>query len=361
MNTFGHRLRFTSWGESHGVAIGGVLDGLPAGIAIDMEQIQQMVARRAPGRSALTSPRTEADEVQILSGIYEGRTLGAPIAFVVANADKRSQDYDMFKDVYRPGHADYTYTQKYGYRDHRGGGRSSARETLSRVVAGALVIQWLKQEGIEITAYASQIGRVQLSRQYSWCELSQARGALLRCPDLITEDLMQQEIANALAEGDSVGGVITCIAHGVPSGLGEPIYHKIEAQLASAMLSINAVRGFELGGGFALSGMRGSQVNDQMGLSEAGELMFMSNHAGGALGGITTGEDLVMRIAFKPTPTIGLPQSTVTANGDVIELKARGRHDPCVVPRALPVVEAMCALVLGDLLLLARSHAHFAR
>lgn len=361
MNTFGHHLRFTSWGESHGVAIGGVLDGLPAGIVIDNDQIQQMLARRSPGQSTLTSPRREPDEVQILSGIYEGRTLGSPIAFMVGNTDRRSQDYDILKDVYRPGHADYTYEQKYGCRDHRGGGRSSARETVSRVVAGALVMQWLKKEGIEITAYTSQIGRVRLARQYNWGDLQHVRGAFLSCPDLITEELMQQEISDALVNGDSVGGVITCIAHGVPSGLGEPIYHKVEAQLASAMLSINAVRGFELGEGFALSGMRGSQANDQMGISEGGKSIFLSNHAGGALGGITTGQDLVMRIAFKPTPTIGLSQSTITTSGDEIELGARGRHDPCVVPRALPIVEAMCALVLGDLLLLARSHAYLAR
>ncbi len=357
MNTYGRMLRLTSWGESHGTAIGGVLDGMPSGIAIDLEAVQQEVWRRSPGRSALTSPRTERDSVEILSGLWQGVTTGTPIAFAVRNGDSRSTDYDHLREPFRPGHADYTYHERYGVRDHRGGGRSSARETIARVIAGAIVRQWLSTLGIEIAAWASQIGdAVCPDSSASWELIRQARGNALRCPDPMTQEAMTSVIETARAEGDSVGGVVSCWATGIPIGLGEPIYDKLSARLAQAMMSINAARGFELGDGFALSAMRGSEANDPMLLSPEGKARFTSNHAGGTLGGLTTGEDLRMRIAFKPTPTIALPQQTIDLHGREITLEASGRHDPCVVPRAIAVVEAMCALVLGDFVLLHRAY-----
>lgn len=354
MNTFGRLLRLTSWGESHGTALGGVLDGMPAGIPIDLEQIQLEVWRRTPGRSTLASPRAEQDRVEILSGVYEGRTLGTPISFLVRNADSRWQDYDHLRDIYRPGHADYTYQVKYGHRDHRGGGRSSARETLVRVVAGALVRPWLYGLGIEVAAWASRVGEVQLpsERSYSWSELMEARQRPLRCPDLPTEEAMQSTIEQARAQHDSIGGVISCRAIGVPAGLGAPIYDKLSARLAYAMMSINAVRGFELGDGFTLAEMYGSRANDPMTIGRDGAITQATNHAGGTLGGISTGAPLEMRIALKPTPTIGLAQQTVDRHGRSVELSAHGRHDPSVVTRAIPVVEAMCLLCLGDMVLL---------
>lgn len=360
MNTIGRMLRLTSWGESHGPALGGVLDGLPAGLALDLDAVQAEALRRAPGRSSIVSPRQEPDTIEWLSGLYQGRTLGTPIGFMVRNRNAHSHDYAHLADLYRPGHADYTYDVKYGLRDPRGGGRSSARETLVRVVAGALVRQWLRSLGIEIAAYACRIGSICLADEHpSWEQIRAHSHTRLRCPDEATELAMTQAIEQAREAGDSLGGIVCCRAQGVPVGLGEPLYDKLSARLAQAMCSINAVRGFELGDGFALSALRGSEANDAMDVDVEGRIRHLSNRAGGVLGGIASGQELVMRIAFKPTPTIALAQQTVDRSGRAVVLEASGRHDPCVVPRALAVVEAMCALVLGDFVLLDRAyHTH---
>lgn len=360
MNTFGRLLRLTSWGESHGSAIGGVLDGLPAGIPIELEAIEQELERRAPGRNSLTSPRREPDELEVLSGIYEGRTLGTPIGFIIRNQDTRSADYTALAEVFRPGHADYTYHIKYGHRDPRGGGgRSSARETAVRVAAGALVRQWLSSLGIRIAAYASAIGAVSYDdHEANWEAISAHRHTPLRCPSPSIETAMQALISEVREAGDSIGGIVSCRVSGLPAGLGEPIYDKLEARLASAMLSINASRGFELGDGFALSALRGSEANDTMYIDELGLPAFRTNHSGGTLGGISTGQELHFRVAFKPTPTIAHEQTTISSDLREVQLSAAGRHDPCVVPRAIPVIEAMCALVLGDMLLLNSARIH---
>lgn len=365
MNTFGRLLRLTTWGESHGLAIGAVVDGFPAGFALDLEDIQRHLDRRAPGRSKHTSPRYEADKVEFLSGLFEGRTTGTPIAFVIRNGNQRSEDYEALRERYRPGHADITYMQKYGTRDPRGGGRSSARETALRVVAGAMARQWLMARyGVEIFAYADEVGRAYNPDEardkypYSYEAIKARQGSLLRCPDPTLEDAMMREIELARSEGDSVGGVVACIAYHVPHGLGEPLYDKLEARLAEAMLSINATRAFEIGEGFGSARSRGSKHNDAMARYPDGEaVLFRSNHSGGTLGGISTGQDLRMRVAFKPTPSIALPQETYAAITDGVEshvLQIEGRHDPCVVPRAIAVVEAMCALVLMDMALIGR-------
>lgn len=360
MNTFGRLLRISSWGESHGIAVGGMLDGLPSGIAIDMDVVQQEVWQRSPGRSRVTSSRQEMDTVEILSGVWQGVTTGHPIAFIVRNSDGRSSDYDHLRTAFRPSHADYTYTVKYGIRDHRGGGRASARETLVRVIAGAIVRQWLSTLDIEIAAWASQIGPICLlgdSSSISWEQVRTRRTSLLRCPDAATEASMVDLIERVRQEGDSIGGVISCRMRGVVAGLGEPIYDKLHARLAQAMLSINAVRGFEVGDGFSLAHMRGSEANDAMYVDpKSGQVRHRSNHSGGILGGISSGEDIYIRVALKPTPTISLEQETIDTEGRSLRLAAHGRHDPCVVPRALPVIEAMCALVIGDFILLKQAH-----
>lgn len=362
MNTFGRILRLTTWGESHGEAIGAVLDGFPSNFKLDLSEVQKEVSLRSPGQSHYTSPRNETDTVEFLSGIYNGVTLGSPIAFVICNQDKRSRDYSEMQSIYRPGHADYTYQKKYGIRDYRGGGRASARETALRVVAGAIARQWLRAQGVDIMAYTDSIGC--LHRQntldkypYSIQELQAHRSTLLRNPDLTFSALMLQEIEHCRSIGDSIGGVIACIATGLSVGLGEPIYDKLESRLASAMLSINATKGFEIGDGFDLSSMYGSTANDPMtGEEEHDGSPFKSNHSGGILGGISTGQVLRMRIAFKPTPSISMPQSTINQDGESCTLSVHGRHDPCVIPRALPVVEAMCALVLMDFYLLSKTN-----
>lgn len=355
MNTFGRALRLTTWGESHGVAIGGVLDGIPSGISISIPQIQEELHRRRPGGSLLTSSRQERDTIEILSGLYQGQTTGAPISLLIRNHDARSQDYQPLQETFRPGHADYTYHHKYPHRDPRGGGRSSARETAIRVAAGAIVKQWLIEQGISVMAFASQVGEVILPQdQYPTELIKRSQAHPLGLPEGEVSTAMQAQIKQARSEGDSIGGVITCIAQGVPIGLGEPIYDKLSARLASAMFSINAVRGFELGDGFALASQRASQANDILQL-RAGKPYFVSNRSGGILGGISTGADLEMRIAFKPTPTIAQAQQTINTQGEAITLEGKGRHDPCVIPRAIPVVEAMCALVIGDFILLSQS------
>lgn len=362
MNTFGRQLRLSTWGESHGEAIGGVLDGFPAGFALDLEAVQDSLKRRAPGQGQHTTSRREPDHVEILSGLYEGRTTGTPISYIIRNTNQHSRDYEELKTSYRPGHADITYMQKYGHRDYRGGGRSSARETAIRVVAGAMASQWLQaQYGTEIFAYPSSIGQVghraaQGLYPYSPEALRRARNSRLALPDIELAEAMLAEIEAARTERDSVGGVVACVATNIPVGLGEPIYDKMEARLASAMLSINASRAFELGDGFALASMRGSEANDAMSWAELGARVdYHSNHGGGTLGGITTGQELRMRIAFKPAPSIAQEQATCSDDGD-IRLCVEGRHDPSVVPRALPVVEAMCALVIMDMCLIAHGY-----
>ncbi|KGN82341.1 chorismate synthase [Porphyromonas sp. COT-290 OH860] len=355
MNTFGRILRLTTFGESHGVAIGGVLDGMPAGLSVDFEAIQAALARRRPGQSSVSTTRREEDRVEFLSGIFNGKTLGTPIGFIIRNQDQRSSDYDALASVFRPSHADYTYQAKYGIRDARGGGRASARETAIRVVAGALAAQLLATLGVEVLAYTSSIGGVTLTQGYlDEIQRAEIEASIVRCPEVEKSRLMQEEIHRVQADGDSVGGVVSCIARGLPTGWGEPIYDKLSARLASAMLSINAARAFELGNGWAMASSRGSLVNDEM-TTEGGVINHRTNHSGGVLGGISNSERLRLKVAFKPTATIAKEQTSANINAETIRLSARGRHDPCVVPRAVPVVEAMVCLVLADFYLLSRS------
>ena len=361
MNSFGRHLRLTTFGESHGLALGGVLDGFPAGWRVDEEAVQLALSRRRPGASLLATARKEPDQVRFLSGIYEGKTLGTPIAFMIANEDQRSGDYAALADTYRPGHADLTYTLKYGHRDPRGGGRASARETVARVVAGALASQWLEARGISILAYLSTVGAIQLE-QPEWTvthpssqhlqSLQLRYDQVLPCPCPETAERMAQAIQQARSAGDSLGAIVSCEVYGLPAGLGEPIYDKLSSRLAAAMLSINAARGFELGEGFELASRRGSESNDALLLSEEGSPQQATNHTGGLLGGITTGAPLTFRTAFKPTSSIALPQQTVGRDGLPTNLTITGRHDPCVGVRAVPIVEAMTALTLMDFYLL---------
>lgn len=349
MNSFGTVVRLTTFGESHGVAIGGVLDGYPSGIEIDMDFIRAEMRRRRPGQSAVTTSRNESDEVQFLSGIFEGRSTGTPIAFVIANNNSRSNDYDNLRNVYRPSHADYVYDVKYGVRDHRGGGRSSARETAVRVCAGALAKLALRRHGISVTAYTSQVGDVVLGGSYTDYDMAKAESNVVRCPDADTAESMERLILDVKRRGDTVGGVVTCVAQGVPAGLGEPLYDKLSARLAQAMLSINAVKGFEYGSGFASAACYGSQLNDIF-CNRDGRIDTLTNNSGGIQGGISNGQDIYFRVAFKPVATLLMEQPTVTSDGSPTVITARGRHDPCVVPRAVPIVEAMTALVILDFL-----------
>jgi chorismate synthase len=348
MNTFGNIFRLTSFGESHGEAVGGVIDGCPAGIIVDMDFIRNELNRRRPGQSDLTTSRKEADEVEFLSGIYEGQTTGTPIGFIVRNTNSHSSDYDNLKDVYRPSHADYTYQQKYGIRDHRGGGRSSARETIARVVAGAFAKLALKKYGIEIIAYTSQIGSIRLDKPYKELDLTKIESNPVRCPDMEKAEEMIELVKTIKNEGDTIGGVITCVCREVPAGLGEPVFGKLHAALGNAMLSINAVKGFEYGMGFDGVQYKGSEVNDVFYRKPNGKIGTKTNHSGGIQGGISNGEDIYFRVAFKPVATIFREQQTVDKNGNEVLLKVGGRHDPCVLPRAVPVVEAMAAMVVLD-------------
>lgn len=357
MNTFGNIFRLTSYGESHGAAIGGVIDGCPAGIGVDMDFIQNELNRRRPGQSKITTPRKEADEVEFLSGIYEGKTTGTPIGFVIRNSNQHSSDYDNLKDIYRPSHADYTYSQKYGVRDHRGGGRSSARETIARCVAGALAKLALKQLDVEIIAYTSQVGSVKLEKSYAEYDLSQIESTPVRCPDMEKANEMISLIEEVKSKGDTIGGVITCVVKGAPVGLGEPVFGKLHASLGSAMLSINAVKGFEYGDGFDVS-HRGSEVNDVF-FNDNGKISTHTNHSGGIQGGISNGQDIYFRVAFKPVATILMHQDTVNKQGESTDLKARGRHDACVLPRAVPIVEAMAAMTILDYYLLSKLNKAF--
>lgn len=353
-NTFGNIFTLTSFGESHGEAVGGVVDGMPAGIDIDMEFVQRELDRRRPGQSDITSSRREADRVELLSGVFEGKSTGAPIGFTVRNTNQHSQDYENLRCLFRPSHADYTYYSKYGVRDHRGGGRSSARVTISRCVGGALAKLALKRVGISVTAYTSQVGDISLDRDYTKYDLWQAEGNAVRCPDPVKAIAMERLIREVKAQGDTIGGVITCVVKGCPPGLGEPEFGKLHAALGEAMLSINAVKGFEYGEGFAGVTARGSEQNDVF-VSREGRIATATNHSGGIQGGISNGEDIYFRVAFKPVATLLREQPTVDLEGNATMFTARGRHDPCVLPRAVPVVEAMAAMTLLDYWLLAKT------
>lgn len=353
MNTFGNIFRLTSFGESHGVAVGGVIDGCPAGFELDFQEIQRELDRRKPGQSRITTPRKEDDEVQFLSGIYEGKTTGTPIGFVVWNKNQHSSDYDNMKQVYRPSHADYAYQMKYGIRDPRGGGRSSARETISRCVAGAVAKQILAKKGIGVKAYTSQVGAIRLEGSYADYDLDRAEDNPVRCPDLQKAREMEELIAKVKAEGDTIGGVITGVIKGVPVGLGEPVFGKLHAALGDAMLSINAAKGFEYGDGFDAALYRGSERNDRF-FNDNGKINVRTNHSGGIQGGISNGQDIYFRVAFKSVATLLMEQETVDTDGNDAVLKAKGRHDPCVLPRAVPIVEAMAAMTILDYWLLNR-------
>lgn len=349
-NTIGKLFRLTSFGESHGVAVGGVIDGCPAGIALSEELIQHELDRRRPGQSDVSTPRQEADRVEILSGIFEGKSTGMPIGFMVRNLNQNSKDYNDLKDLFRPSHADYTWQQKYGVRDYRGGGRSSAREHIARVVGGAVARQVLAGYGITIQGYTSQVGEICLPYGYREVELENTESNIVRCPHTDTAEKMIALIREVKEQGDSVGGVVSCVIQGMPAGLGEPVFDRFQARLAQAMMSINATKGFEYGMGFAAASMRGSSHNDPFVMKE-GKVRTETNLSGGVQGGITNGEDVYFRVAFKPVATIMQKQDTVTRSGQGVEFEAHGRHDPCVVPRAVPVVEAMAALVVLDLML----------
>ncbi len=354
-NTFGNIFRLTSFGESHGEAVGGVVDGMPAGVEIDLEFIRSELRRRRPGQSLITTARKEPDEVELLSGVFEGRSTGAPIGFIVRNTNQHSNDYDNLRDVFRPSHADYTYYEKYGVRDHRGGGRSSARITIARCVGGALAKTVLRQMGISVTAYTSQVGNIAIDRDYRKYDLAGAENNAVRCPDAEAAERMIELIRRMKGAGDTVGGIITCVIKGCPPGLGEPEFGKLHAMLGGAMLGINAVKGFEYGDGFDCVTGHGSEQNDVFDIGEDGRVVTLTNHSGGIQGGISNGNDIFFRVAFKPVATILQPQRTVDVNGRRVEVTARGRHDACVVPRAVPVVEAMAAMVILDCCLLNRT------
>jgi len=354
MNTIGQIFRLTTFGESHGPAIGGVVDGMPPGIDIDLNFIQEELNRRRPGQSKITTSRQEADKVELLSGVFEGKSTGCPIGFIVRNQNQHSKDYENLRNLFRPSHADYTYYKKYSVRDHRGGGRSSARITISRCVAGALAKLALKQLGITVQAYTSQVGSIALERDYRLYDLSLTEGNPVRCPDPEKAVEMEALIAQMKSEGDTIGGIITGVVKGCPAGLGEPEFGKLHVALGAAMLSINAVKGFEYGDGFSGVTTRGSDQNDIFRKSENG-ITTKSNHSGGIQGGISNGQDIYFRVAFKPVATLLREQETVDINGNPTIFKAEGRHDPCVLPRAVPVVEAMAAMTILDAVLLKNS------
>jgi len=350
-NSFGNIFTLTSFGESHGPAVGGVVDGVPAGVPLDIDMIQSELNRRRPGQSSIVTPRDEKDKVRILSGVFEGRTTGQPVGFIVENGNQHSSDYDNIRNLFRPSHADYTYTSKYGLRDHRGGGRSSARETISRVVAGAIAKQCLAAKGITIQAYTSTVGSISVDKKYTELDLTAIDKNDVRCPDAATAERMHELIARVKSDGDTVGGIITCVVKGCPTGLGDPAFGKLQARLAAAMLSINAAKGFDYGMGFEGCTSLGSEMIDNF-RSVNGRITTATNNSGGIQGGISNGEDIYFRVAFKPVATLLKEVATVDADGNATTLKARGRHDPCVLPRAVPVVEAMAACVILDSMLL---------
>lgn len=341
-NSFGKLFKLTTFGESHGEALGGIIDGCPPGIELDFEAIQFEMSRRKPGQSAIVTQRKEDDEVQFLSGIFEGKTTGTPIGFIIPNTNQKSDDYSHIKDTYRPSHADYVYEQKYGIRDYRGGGRSSARETASRVVGGAIAKQVIPQ--IKINAFTSSVGDIFIDKPYQALDFSKIENNAVRCPDEATAQKMEEYIKQIRKEGDTVGGTVTCVIQNVPIGLGEPVFDKLHAELGKAMLSINAVKGFEYGSGFCGAKMKGSEHNDLHNTDGTTK----SNLSGGIQGGISNGMDIYFRVAFKPVATIMQKQESLDIHGNLVEMQGKGRHDPCVVPRAVPIVEAMAALVLAD-------------
>lgn len=347
-NTFGNILTLTTFGESHGAGVGGVVDGMPAGVEIDVDFIQSELDRRKPGQSKLTTARQEGDKVEILSGVFEGKSTGCPIGFLVRNTNQHSRDYENVRNVYRPSHADYTYTAKYGLRDHRGGGRSSARETISRCVGGAFAKLALHQLGINVVAYTSQVGSIGIERDYRKLDLATIEDNPVRCPDQEAAKLMEKLILEVKEAGDTIGGIITCVVSGCPAGLGEPAFSKLHAELGAAMLGINAVKGFEYGEGFDGVGQRGSEQNDIFCTDADGRITTRSNHSGGIQGGISNGQDIYFRVLFKPVATQLRPQPTVDKDGNETVLEVKGRHDPCVLPRAVPVVEAMAAMTILD-------------
>ena len=346
-NNFGAIFRISTFGESHGKAVGVVVDGCPAGLTIDENFIQLELDRRRPGQSSIVTQRKESDTVQVLSGVFEGKSTGAPIAMVIFNGDARSQDYGHIADKYRPSHADYTYQVKYGIRDYRGGGRSSARETAARVAAGAIAKMLLAEAGIVIQAYVSQVGSLALNKSYQELDLTVTETNDVRCPDSAIAEQMIELIKSVRKDGDTIGGIVDCVIQGCPPGLGEPAFDKLHADLGKAMLSINAAKGFEYGSGFAGVAMRGSEHNDVF-YNENGKIRTRTNHSGGVQGGISNGMDIYFRVAFKPVATIIPAQESVDEQGDPAVITGKGRHDPCVVPRAVPIVESMAALVLAD-------------
>lgn len=346
-NTFGKVFTFTSFGESHGVAIGGVIDGCPSNIELDFDFIQDELNRRRPGTSFVTSSRSEEDKVDFLSGIFDGKTTGAPVSFIIRNNDVKSQDYDKLKDIFRPSHADYTYQEKYGIRDYRGGGRSSARETTTRVVAGAIAKQILNKKGISINAYTSQIGHILIEKNHIFENINNE----VCCPNACVAEKMIDYLKDLKAEGDTIGGIVSCVIKGVPTGWGEPVFDKLQARLAQAMLTIPASHGFDYGAGFESVNYKGSELNDSFMISDD-KIRTVTNYSGGIQGGISNGEDIYFRVLFKPIPTISKKQKTVDVYKNELELEAKGRHDTCVIPRVIPVVEAMAALTLMDFYLL---------
>lgn len=353
-NTFGNIFTLTSFGESHGAAIGGVVDGFPAGIDIDVDFIQNELRRRRPGQSRITTSRNEPDTVEFLSGIFEGKSTGCPIGFIVRNTNQHSADYDNMRNLFRPSHADYTYTAKYGIRDHRGGGRSSARITISRCVAGALAKLALKKIGVSVCAYTSQVGNIKLEADYRKYDLTKVEDNIVRCPDAEKARAMETLISEVKKQGDTIGGTITAVIKGCPAGVGEPEFDKLHAALGYAMLGINAAKGIEFGMGFDGISRLGSEMNDVF-VNENGRITTKTNNSGGIQGGISNGNDIYFRVAFKPVATLLKPQNTIDKNGDSTVIEAKGRHDPCVLPRAVPIVEAMAAMVILDHILLSKA------
>jgi chorismate synthase len=357
-STYGKIFKIATFGESHGPAIGVIVDGCPAGVAFDLAFIQQELDRRKPGQSRITTQRKEADTVQVLSGVFEDKTTGTPIAMMIWNEDQRSKDYSHIAHQFRPSHADFTYQAKYGIRDYRGGGRSSARETAARVAAGALAKLLLKDLGVQVQAYVSQVGKLKMEKDYSQLDLSLTDTNAVRCPDPETASKMFDYIDAIRKQGDSIGGVISCVISHAPAGWGEPVFDKLHAELGKAMLSINAVKGFEYGSGFAGTELLGSEHNDAFYTDQTGQVRTRTNHSGGIQGGISNGEEIYFRVAFKPVATIMQDQESVNQEGEPITVQGKGRHDPCVLPRAVPIVEAMAAIVLADFYLRNRTIRH---
>lgn len=355
-NTFGNLFKITTFGESHGKAIGVTIDGCPPGVEIDEAYIQSELERRKPGQSKITTQRKEPDTFEILSGVFEGKSTGTPIALIIRNKDQKSKDYSHIADSFRPSHADYTYDTKYGNRDYRGGGRSSARETAARVAAGAVAKTILKEIGVEINAYVSGVGSISLNKNHSELDLTKTETNIVRCPDSEVAESMIELIDQTRKQGDTIGGIVSCVISGTPVGLGEPVFDKLHAVLGAAMLGINAVKGFEYGSGFDGTKLKGSEHNDEF-VNDGGKIKTTTNHSGGIQGGISNGEDIYFNVAFKPVATIMIDQGSVDKEGNEVTVKGKGRHDPCVVPRAVPIVDAMAALVIVDFYLINKMYS----